>query len=139
MTGFDAGESRSIVSVTDKVRSLALGAPVSAVHFLGDQAAFVGAEENIFLTSREGQPSAIAVHGGGILSSVCDGKRIVTGGDDGKVVSFDKSGKADVLATDPKRRWIDNVALHPDGAVAWSVGKTAFVRSGGKEEKSLEV
>jgi WD40 repeat protein len=43
------------------------------------------------------------------------------------------------LATDPKRRWIDNVALHPDGAVAWSAGKTAFVRSGKAEEKSLDV
>ena len=39
----------------------------------------------------------------------------------------------------PKRRWIDNVALHPDGAVAWSAGKTAFVRSGKAEEKSFDV
>jgi WD40 repeat protein len=139
MTGFDAGESSSIVSVTDKVRGLALGVPVSAVHFLGDQAAFVGAEENIFLTSGEGQPSAIAVHGGGILCAVSDGTRIVTGGDDGKVVSLDENGKVDVLVTDPKRRWIDNVALHPDGAVAWSAGKTAFVRSGANPEKSLEL
>jgi WD40 repeat protein len=44
-----------------------------------------------------------------------------------------------VLATDAKRRWIDNVALHPDGAFAWSAGKTAFVRSGKAEEKSFEV
>jgi len=43
-----------------------------------------------------------------------------------------------VLATDAKRRWIDNVALHPDGAFAWSAGKTAFVRSGKGEEKSFD-
>ena len=43
-----------------------------------------------------------------------------------------------MLATDAKRRWIDNVALHPDGAVAWSAGKTAFVRSGKSEEKSFD-
>ena len=43
-----------------------------------------------------------------------------------------------MLVTDPKRRWIDNVALHPDGAVAWSAGKTAFVRSGKGEEKSFD-
>jgi WD40 repeat protein len=43
-----------------------------------------------------------------------------------------------LLATDPKRRWIDNTALHPDGAVAWSAGKTAFVRSGKGEEKSFD-
>jgi WD40 repeat protein len=79
------------------------------------------------------------VHGDGILCAACDGERIVTGGDDGRVVSFDANGKVDVLATEAKRRWIDNVALHPDGTVAWSAGKTAFVRSGGREEKSLDV
>ncbi len=54
---------------------------------------------------------------------------------------FQSAPKGDVtqLATDPKRRWIDNVALHPDGAVAWSVGKTAFVHNGKGEDKSFEV
>ena len=40
------------------------------------------------------------------------------------------------LATDAKRRWIDHVALGPDGAVAWSAGKTAFVQ--GKELREFE-
>ena len=44
-----------------------------------------------------------------------------------------------LLATDPKRRWIDNVALHSDGTLAWSVGKTAFVRGRNAEDKSFEV
>jgi WD40 repeat protein len=139
MTDFEPGDSTSIVSVTDKVRAMALGAPVSAVHFLGDQAAFVGAEENIFVADGDGQPTSVAAHGGGILCASSDGRRIVTGGDDGKVVALDLEGKVTVLATDPKRRWIDNVALHSDGAVAWSAGKTAFVRSGRSEEKSLDV
>jgi WD40 repeat protein len=139
MTQFDPGESASIISVTDKVRAIAIGAPVTAVHFLGDNAAFVGAEENVFLVSGEGAISPVAVHSGGILCAGCDGARIVMGGDDGKLVALDAKGEVALLATDPKRRWIDNVALHPDGAVAWSAGKTAFVRSGKNEEKSLEV
>jgi len=61
------------------------------------------------------------------------------GGDDGKVIALDAKGEVALLATDAKRRWIDNVALHSDGAVAWSVGKTAFVRAAKGEEKSLEV
>ena len=61
------------------------------------------------------------------------------GGDDGKLVALDDKGEVTLLATDPKRRWIDNVAVHPDGAVAWSAGKTAFVRSVKGEEKSLDV
>ena len=139
MTEFDPGESTSIVSVTDKVRAIKIGAPVSAVHFLGDAAAFVGAEENIFVVEGDGEPAAIAVHGGGILCATSDGKRLVTGGDDGKVASLDARGEVSVLATDTKRRWIDNVALHPDGAFAWSAGKIAFVRGAKDQEKSLEV
>jgi len=139
MTDFDPGKSASIVSVTDKVRPVAIGAPVSAVYFLGDKAFFVGAEENIFVADSEGQPAAATVHSGGILCAASDGARIVTGGDDGKVVSLGAAGEVTLLATEAKRRWIDNVALHPDGAVAWSAGKTAFIRSGSSEEKSLEV
>ena len=139
MTEFGSGESASIISVTDQVRPIAIGAPVTAVHFFGDHAAFVGAEENVFLANEEGEISKVAVHGGGILCAVSDGARIVMGGDDGKLVALDAKGDVAVLATDPKRRWIDNVALHPDGAVAWSAGKTAFLRSGKNEEKSLDV
>ncbi|MGO8909656.1 MAG: WD40 repeat domain-containing protein [Bradyrhizobium sp.] len=139
MTEFGPGESASIISVTDQVRAIAIPAPVTSVHFLGPRAAFVGAEENVFLASAEGEISPVSVHGGGILCAVSDAARIVMGGDDGKLVALDAKGDVAVLATDPKRRWIDNVALHPDGAVAWSAGKTAFVRSGKNEEKSLDV
>src|ERR1700754_134055 len=139
MKEFDpSGDSASIVSVTDKVRPVAIGAPVIAVHFLGDKAAFVGAEENVALVSGAGDIARVAVHSGGILCVASDGKRIVMGGDDGKVVSLDAKGATTTLATDAKRRWIDNVALHPEGTVAWSAGKTAFVRSGKGDEKTFD-
>jgi WD40 repeat protein len=139
MKQFDPGEkSASIVSVTDQVRPVKIGAPVTSVHFLGDVAAFVGAEENAFLVKEPGEISQAQVHSGAILCTASDGERLVMGGDDGKLVSLDAKGDVALLATDPKRRWIDNVALHPDGALAWSVGKTAFIRSGRNEEKSLE-
>jgi WD40 repeat protein len=131
--------SASIVSVTDKVRPVAIAAPVTSVHFLGDRAAFVGAEENVFLVSEAGEVTPVAVHGGGILCAACDGTRLLLGSDDGKLVALGAKGEVTPLATDAKRRWIDNVALHPDGAYAWSAGKTAFVRSGKAEEKSFDV
>jgi WD40 repeat protein len=140
MKQFDPDDkSASIISVTDKVRPLAIGMPVIAVHFLGDRLAFVGAEEHVALVNGAGEISNVSVHGGGILCVASDGARLVMGGDDGKLVALDKKGEVALLATDSKRRWIDNVALHPDGAVAWSAGKTAFVRSGKAEEKSFEV
>jgi WD40 repeat protein len=140
MKEFEPGDNAaSIVSVTDRVRPLAIGTSVTAVHFLGESAAFVGAEENVFLVSGQGEISPVAVHSGGILCAASDGTRIVMGGDDGKLVALSAKGEVTLLATDPKRRWIDNTALHPDGAVAWSAGKTAFVRSGKSEEKSFDV
>jgi WD40 repeat protein len=77
----------------------------------------------------------MTVHGGAILATVADGERIVSGGDDGKLIVTDL-GSSRVLATDAKHRWIDHVALGPDGAVAWSAGKTAFVQA--KELRSFE-
>jgi WD40 repeat protein len=134
-----APETASIVSVTDRVAKVTLGAPATAVHFLGDVAAFVGAEERVTFATGDGEAKPVAVHGGGILCSASDGKRVVMGGDDGKLVSVDAKSNIETLATDPKRRWIDNVALHADGAVAWSAGKTAYVRAPKGEEKSLDV
>jgi WD40 repeat protein len=134
-----SSEQASIASVTDRVRPVAIGAPVTAVYFLGDRAAFVGAEEKVNFADEQGALSAVDVVGGGILCAASDGKRIVMGSDDGRLVALDAKGEVSELARDAKRRWIDNVALHADGAYAWSVGKTAFVRSGKNEEKSFEV
>src|ERR1700737_4665024 len=139
MKEFEPGDNAaSIVSVTDRVRPLAIGMPVASVHFLGDSAAFVGAEESVAMVSGKGEISQIPVHGGGILCAASDGMRIVMGGDDGKLVALSAKGEVALLATDPKRRRIDNVALHPDGAVAWSAGEAAFVRSGKGEEKFFD-
>lgn len=138
--GFDsAGPQASVVSVTDRVRRLDIGAPVAAAYFLKSTAVFVGSEEAVTFVGDDGVPNRIEVSGGGILCSVSDGRRIVLGGDDGKVVAVDAAGEKLELAFDPKRRWIDNVALHADGAVAWSVGKTAFVLPPKGEPRAIDV
>src|SRR5215471_8917544 len=134
-----AAEQASIASVTDRVRPVAIGAPVASLHFLADRAAFICGEEDVALVDRQGEIAKTVVHNGGILCAASDGERVVTGGDDGKVVALDAKGETAILATDPKRRWIDNVALHPDGTIAWSAGRIAFIRSAKGEEKSLDV
>jgi WD40 repeat protein len=126
-------------SVADRTRPVAAGAPVVAVHFLGRTAAFVLGEETVLLVSDQGEEKRVAAHSGGILSAACDGERVITGGDDGKVVATSADGATATIATDEKHRWIDHVAAGPDGAVAWSAGKTAFVRTGKGEAKSLDV
>ena len=139
MSSFETGDAASIASVTDRVKPVSIAGGVGAAHFFGDTAAFVGAEENVTLVSANGETSTVALHGGAILSAVSDGKRLVTGGDDGKVMTLDAAGKTELIATDAKRRWIDNVALHPDGAIAWSAGKIAYVRAPKGEDKFFEV
>ena len=94
MKEFDPGETPSIASLTDKVRKLAVGMPVASIHFLGDTAVFVGAEENAAMVNEAGEVSTVAIHGGAVLCAASDGKRIVTGGDDGKLVALDAKGGA---------------------------------------------
>src|SRR4029077_10522546 len=137
MKEFDPGPGPSIASITDRVVPVMVGMPISSAHFLGETAVFVGAEESAAIVGAGVKVSHVAIHGGAVLCAASDGARIVTGGDDGKLVALNAKGEVSVLATDAKRRWIDNVALHADGAVAWSAGKTAYVRSGKAEEKSF--
>jgi hypothetical protein len=110
------------VSVVDRTHAVAAGAPVVAAHFIGQTAVFVLGEEAMLLVEPRGEPRRVAVHGGAILTTAGDGKRVVSGGDDGKVVAIDAKGETRTLATDPKRRWIDHVAIGPDRAIAWSAG-----------------
>jgi WD40 repeat protein len=114
-------------SVVERTRAVAAGAAIVDAHFLGRTAVFVLSEEALLFAEPEGELRRMNVHGGAILAAASDGARIVTGGDDGKVVTTDL-GATRVLAADPRHRWIDHVALGPDGAVAWSAGKTAFAQ-----------
>jgi WD40 repeat protein len=126
-------------SVADRTRFVAVGAPVTAVHFIGAAAAFVLAEEAALLVDTDGASRPIPLHDGGILASAADVGRVVTGGDDGKVMQIGSDGAARTIFTDPKRRWIDHVALGPDDATAWSVGKSAQVVTARGEVKSLDL
>jgi WD40 repeat protein len=126
-------------SVVERTRTAAAGAPVVAAHFLGRTAVLVLGEEALLLLADKGDERRLAIHGGGILSAASDGIAVITGGDDGKVFATDATGDSRLVATDSKRRWIDHVAAGPDGAVAWSAGKQAFVQSGKAEPRAIEV
>ena len=128
-----------IPSVVDRTKPVAAGAPVVAVHFLGETAAFALGEEALLFVAPNGAESRVAIHAGGILAVAGDGARILTGGDDGKVVATNAKGESETLAADAKHRWIDRVALGPDGVIAWGAGKQAFVRTAKGAVKSLDL
>jgi WD40 repeat protein len=121
-------------SVAELVTPCEAGAHVVACGFLGQEAVFATGEgEIVFLNGKR-----VAAHpNAGILEAVCDGEKIITCGDDGRVVATDVEGVVEMLA-EIKNKWIDHVALGPEGAIAWSAGKTAFVKTK-KSEKTLEV
>jgi WD40 repeat protein len=118
-----------IPSLADRVRSVNAGASVVDVHFLGSTPVFVLGEEALLFAGDDGE-RRVVIHAGAILNSVSDGKRILSGGDDGKLIETTSDGEHSELAKDEKKRWIDHVALGPDDSVAWSAGKTAHVRTG---------
>jgi WD40 repeat protein len=126
-----------IVSVADRTRPVAAGGAVIAAHFLGDTAVFVLGEEAVVLAAPERNPQHVTIHGGAILEATADGKRLISCGDDGKVVETLSDGTTRTAGSDAKRRWIDHVAIAPDGTVAWSAGKTAYVAA--TEPRELEL
>ena len=124
-----------IPSLAAKVRSLDAGSHVVAATFLGATAAFALGEGEILLAGEAER--RVRAHDGAILEAASDGKRLVTAGDDGKLVATGANGDTEVLAEAPGK-WIDHVALGPDGAFAWSIGKTAFARTK-KGDRSLDL
>lgn len=56
-----------------------------------------------------------------------DGKTLITGGEDGKVLALSADGSTTELGN-AGIRWITAVAAGPQGAVAWAAGRAAFVR-----------
>ncbi|HZT24205.1 MAG TPA: WD40 repeat domain-containing protein [Pseudolabrys sp.] len=124
-------------SLADRVRAIDAGAMVVGVHFLGTAPVFVLGEEAVLFLSAGGS-RRIAIHSGAILASEADGARLVTGGDDGRLVAVDAEGSHRVLAADGAGRWIDQVALGGNGAVAWSAGRVAHVLTAKGDERIFE-
>jgi WD40 repeat protein len=65
----------------------------------------------------------------GLLAATLDlhNKRILTSGEDGKLVAIRPDGSVEALAEHP-RKWINAVAAAPSGALAYAIGRSAFVR-----------
>ena len=74
----------------------------------------------------------------GLLTATADpaGNRILTSGEDGKVVATEPDGTAQTLAERP-RKWINAVAPGPNGSLAYAVGRSAFVRFADGREKEF--
>src|SRR5262245_12537062 len=91
-------------------RRLALGASATAAHWIGGECWFALGDGSVLIAPREGETRRIAAHEGAILCAAAhpDGRRLITGGDDGRLNIVAADG-AELLAD--LRKWIEHVAV----------------------------
>ncbi|GLS44509.1 WD40 repeat domain-containing protein [Methylobacterium brachythecii] len=129
--------SSSLPFLTDHVAPLDTGAYVALAHWLKDTVALALAEGGVVLV-RGDERQIVAPHGdGGILVATGDARRLVTGGDDGRVMAISADGSVAELAAAKGGAWIDALALHPDGGVAYSVGRNVTARDAKGRERTF--
>ncbi len=109
---------------------------VVATSFLDDCPVFALGDGTVRLA--DGRDSVISAHEGTLLAAAfsADGRYVVTGGDDGRLVKIDMERQVSVLAEQP-RKWIDVVALGPRGAVAYASGRDAWVYRPDEEQTAF--
>jgi WD40 repeat protein len=115
-------------------RRLALGAAATSVHWIGDHALFALGDGAVIAATREDENRRIEAHDGVILSAAGhpDGKRLLTGGDDGRLKAITASGEIETIAE--LRKWVDHVVASPaSNIIIAGVGKDAIVFREGRE------
>jgi len=123
-------------SLTQHVTPIDAQAEVVGAFFLGRLPVFALANGEVLLAEIGAQTRLKLHEDGAILTAASDGKRVYTGGDDGKVCAVDASGKIETLGQE--KGWIDALATRAtDGALAWSCGKTVRARDAKGEVKTF--
>lgn len=109
-----------------EVRAYSFSSHVEYTGFLGETAVFAEADGSVHLIG--GTESSVLTHEGGLLCACLSqaGTEIVSGGEDGRVVSTDALGTVRELATQPGK-WIDIIAVGPRGAFAIASGRNVHV------------
>lgn len=101
--------------------------------------AFVGGVPHFALADgvvhRPGLGSASLHDGLLCVAATPDGRALVTGGEDGKVMRLEAGAAAEVGSAG--RKWVTTVAAGPNGAFAWGAGRDAFVRLADGKVKAL--
>jgi WD40 repeat protein len=76
--------------------------------------------------------------GANILCAASNGALLALGCDDGQARLVDAKGAVTAIP-DPRRRWIDAVAVHADGSLAFTAGKSATFRDARGRTKSIDL
>ncbi|MCC5977377.1 MAG: WD40 repeat domain-containing protein [Salinarimonas sp.] len=127
----------TIPDLTRAVIDVEAGAHVSAICFLQSTGAFCLGDGAVVLV-RDAARHRVGAHpDGSILCAASDGERLVTGGDDGRVVVTGADGSTREFAASGGT-WIDALALHHEGGIAWSAGRNVTARDRKGREKRFQ-
>lgn len=120
-----------------RVTPIAFDAPVIHAGFLGDVAVFALGDGTVRL-HRDGSATTVVAHDGAILAAVAapGGKALLTGGEDGRVVETRADGSSLERARQ-KGKWIDQLAVAPDGTLAYACGRSVWVTLAPGKERLL--
>lgn len=122
-------------SLTAHVAPVEAGEHVVRAGFLDGEAVLALASGEI-LWVKDGR--RLAAHPDAtLLVAACNSKRMITGGDDGRVVEILANGEMREIGNEGGK-WIDAVTLREDGASAWSVAKQVRARDAKGVVKSFE-
>ncbi|MHC2016716.1 WD40 repeat domain-containing protein [Methylobacterium sp. WCS2018Hpa-22] len=127
--------SVSAPTLFDHVVPLEAGAHVTGAVWLKDVLALALGDGAVLLVGPETTRRVEAHPEAGILVASGDGRRIVTGGDDGRIVATAADGDMTQVAVAKGGAWIDALALHPDGAIAYAAGRNVVARDAKGREK----
>lgn len=119
-----------------EVTPLPLSGYVVDIRYVGGVPTFVTGDGAVALGTAG---RVVRPHAGGILAATlaADGKSLVTGGDDGKVMRTTADGDS-MLVAEKGRKWIDVVAAGPGGAIAFASGRTVVAIDGSGNTHELE-
>ena len=121
-------------SLLRHVAPVAAGAHVVAAAFLDTTPAFALGDGTILLAGPV--PQRVRAHpDAAVLVAAAGGGALFTGGDDGRVVATTPDGVPRQRA-DEAGRWIDALAARPDGAIAWSCGKTVRAQEAARGQEA---
>ncbi|CAH1665070.1 WD40 repeat domain-containing protein [Hyphomicrobiales bacterium] len=126
------------VSLREHVTPIAAETHVVAARWLKQGLALALADGRVLRWRDGAVVDSVEAHAGGILCATGDGERLISGGDDGRVVATRIEGEPEELAKDPKRRWIDAITLSASGNLAWNTGKTVQARDEKGRIRTLE-
>jgi WD40 repeat protein len=119
-------DARAATSLAQHVRPIEAGAHVVEASFLSEAPALVLVEGAVLIGEPNEQTRVVAHPDAAILTAISDGRTLLIGGDDGRVVALRADATPREVA-DEKGRWIDALALRGD-SYAWSAGKQVSAR-----------